>query len=194
MSKLQLFIFISEKSVNAADWNWSLKCLSSNRKQPSACLLTPTRTPEDCPDILHDFQTLTRCNLRVTQLLLAAHALVNCKGLSDCYLWCLFWLILVKGQSLDVKGHRPFFATHHFSVIWCLSSFELTSCLFVCFLGARTSKIHLYQGLRGTVWEVASGQLDHCSWNFCRYCTFTGGCLFVNYFLANIIARSPWLK
>lgn len=133
LSKSQLFIFISEKSMNAVDWNWSWKCLSSNRKQPSACLLTPTRTPEDCPDILHDFQTLTRCNLRVTQLLLPAHALVNRKGLSDCYLWCLFWLILVIGQSLDVKGHCPFFATHHFSVFWCLSSFELTSCFFFCF-------------------------------------------------------------
>ena len=55
---------------------------------------------------------------------------------------------------------------------------------YLCFWkGAGSAEIYLHQGLCGTVWEVASGQPDHCSWNLCWCCTFAGKeSLFVDYF------------
>ena len=54
----------------------------------------------------------------------------------------------------------------------------------LCFWkGAGSAEIYLHQGLCGTVWEVASGQPDHCSWNLCWCCTFAGKeSLFADYF------------
>lgn len=40
--------------------------------------------------------------------------------------------------------------------------------------GVGSAEVHLYKGLCGAVWKVASGQSDHCCWDFCGDCIITG--------------------
>lgn len=75
-----------------------------------------------------------------------------------------------KGNDCSVIGPGW---SHSKLTLYSLFILIYIQCVFVS-KGAWPAEIYLYQGLRGTVWEVASRQPDHCCWDLCWYCTFAG--------------------
>lgn len=109
--------------------------------------------------MFHDTQAATH-NLRMTHSSLSSHTFFCCD-------WVLFNFFYVHPKSVFRQK----------SCENCSCPTQNVQFLLFCVLfwkGTGASGTYLHQGLCGTVWEVASGQLDICGWDICGYCTFAG--------------------
>lgn len=157
-SKLHLFIFIFEKTSGNINSDLLDRAFSSVTRHSFSLFVHSQHDPlNTLPSFVYDSQAATR-KLRMTHSSLSPHTFLGCERV----LFYFFTFFTSQGS-----GRYPGKIVH----VQCkMFNFDC----FVLWKGTATSAIYLHQRLCGAVWEVASGQLDTCSWDICGYCTFAG--------------------